>query len=139
MWFLDHVFEGTKIQLERTKQVSRLKVGILGAGFIAKVHIGNLKNDERVEITGVVDLYLHKATTLAKEAGPQANAFNSLDDLFASEIDAVYVTTPNTLHVAPVLQCLGTYSQKSQWLLRCGRQNKSKMRPPNRQGFITSE
>ena len=86
--------------------MSKVKVGILGAGFIAKVHIGNLKNDERVEIAGVVDLYLDKAKTLAKEAGPQANAFTSLDELFTSKVDAVYVTTPNTLHVGPVLKCL---------------------------------
>src|SRR6201988_3457439 len=86
--------------------MSRVKIGILGAGFIAKVHIGNLKNDERVEISGVVDLYLDKDKALAKEAVPQANAFSSLDELFASGIDAVYVTTPNTLHVEPVLKCL---------------------------------
>ena len=86
--------------------MSKVKVGILGAGFIAKVHIGNLKNDERVEIAGVVDLDLDKAKTLAKEAGPQANAFTSLDELFTSEVDAVYVTTPNTRHVGPVLKCL---------------------------------
>jgi myo-inositol 2-dehydrogenase / D-chiro-inositol 1-dehydrogenase len=29
-----------------------------------------------------------------------------LDELFASGVDAVYVTTPNTLHVDPVLKCL---------------------------------
>ena len=86
--------------------MSKVKVGILGAGFIAKVHIGNLKNDERVEIAGVIDLDLDKAKTLAKEAGPQANAFTSLDELFTSEVDAVYVTTPNTRHVGPVLNCL---------------------------------
>ena len=51
--------------------MSRVKIGILGAGFIAKVHVGNLKNDERVEIAGVVDLYLDKAKTLAKDAGPK--------------------------------------------------------------------
>ena len=70
------------------------------------MHIGNLKNDERTEIAAVVDLYLDKAKALAKEAGPQANAFSSLDELLASEVDAVYVTTPNTLHVEPVLKCL---------------------------------
>ena len=86
--------------------MSRAKIGILGAGFIAKVHVGNLKNDERVEIAGVVDLHLDKAKALAKDAGTQTKAFSSLDELFASEVDAVYVTTPNTLHVEPVLKCL---------------------------------
>ena len=86
--------------------MSKVKIGILGAGFIAKVHIGNLKNDERTEIAAVADLYLDKAKALAKEAGPETNAFNSLDELLANEVDAVYVTTPNTLHVEPVLKCL---------------------------------
>lgn len=78
----------------------------MGAGFIAKVHVDNLKKDERVEVVGVVDLYLEKAQTLAKEAGPQAKAFCSLEELRTIGVDAVYVTTPNTLHVEPVLKCL---------------------------------
>jgi myo-inositol 2-dehydrogenase / D-chiro-inositol 1-dehydrogenase len=86
--------------------MSKIKIGILGAGFIAKVHGDNLKKDERVEIVGVVDLYLEKAQILAKEAGPQAKAFGSLEELRALGVDAVYVTTPNTLHVEPVLKCL---------------------------------
>jgi Predicted dehydrogenases and related proteins len=100
------MLEGARNSVGRTKEMSKVKIGILGAGFIAKVHIGNLKNDERTEIAAVVDLYLDKAKALAKEAGPQANAFSSLDELLASEVDAVYVTTPNTLHVEPVLKCL---------------------------------
>ena len=86
--------------------MAKVKIGILGAGFIAKVHIGNLKNDERTEIAAVADLYLDKAKALAKEAGPETNAFSSLDELLANSVDAVYVTTPNTLHVEPVLKCL---------------------------------
>ena len=74
--------------------MSKIKIGILGAGFIAKVHVDNLKKDERVEVVGVVDLYLEKAQTLAKEAGPQAKAFGSLEELRALGVDAVYVTTP---------------------------------------------
>lgn len=49
--------------------MSKVKIGILGAGFIAKVHVDNLKKDERAEVVGVVDLYLEKAQALAKEAG----------------------------------------------------------------------
>jgi myo-inositol 2-dehydrogenase / D-chiro-inositol 1-dehydrogenase len=86
--------------------MSKVKIGILGAGFIAKVHVDNLKRDERVEVVGVVDLYLEKAQALAKEAGAQAKAFNSLEELRTFGVDAVYVTTPNTLHVEPVLKCL---------------------------------
>jgi len=94
------------VKIRRAEQMSRVRIGILGAGFIAKVHIANLNNDERVEIAGVVDLYLDKAQMLAKEAGPQASAFGSLEELLELGVDAVYVTTPNTLHVEPVLKCL---------------------------------
>jgi myo-inositol 2-dehydrogenase / D-chiro-inositol 1-dehydrogenase len=73
--------------------MSKVKIGILGAGFIAKVHVDNLKKDERVEVVGVVDLYLEKAQALAKEAGPQAKAFGSLEELRTFGVDAVYVTT----------------------------------------------
>ena len=86
--------------------MSKVKIGILGAGFIAKVHVDNLQKDERVEVVGVVDLYLEKAQALAKEAGAQAKAFGSLEELRTFGVDAVYVTTPNTLHVEPVLKCL---------------------------------
>jgi len=43
--------------------MSKVKIGILGAGFIAKVHVDNLKKDERVEVVGVVDLYSEKSKT----------------------------------------------------------------------------
>lgn len=86
--------------------MAKVKIGILGAGFIAKVHLTNLKNDDRVEVIGVADMYLDKAENLAKEAGPQAKAFRSLQELLELGVDALYVTTPNTIHVEPVLTCL---------------------------------
>ncbi len=85
--------------------MAQVKVGILGAGGIAKVHTSILKRDERVEITGVADISEERATALANEAG-NAKAVGSLEELFDLGVDAVYVTTPNTLHVGPVLQCL---------------------------------
>ncbi|GAA4714640.1 Gfo/Idh/MocA family protein [Brevibacillus fulvus] len=85
--------------------MSKVKVGILGAGFIAKVHSSILARDERVEIVGVADISAERAQALAAEVG-QARALTSLHDLFELGVDAVYVTTPNTLHVEPVLACL---------------------------------
>ncbi|HZG60967.1 MAG TPA: Gfo/Idh/MocA family oxidoreductase [Anoxybacillus sp.] len=85
--------------------MTQVKVGILGAGGIAKVHTSILKKDERVEIVGVADISEERAVTLANEAG-KAKAVRSLEDLFDLGVDAVYVTTPNTLHVEPVLKCL---------------------------------
>lgn len=85
--------------------MARVKVGILGAGFIARMHTSILKRDERVEITGVADIAAERAAALAREAG-NAKPVTTLADLFDLGVDAVYVTTPNTYHVQPVLQCL---------------------------------
>lgn len=84
----------------------KVKVGILGAGFIAKMHTSILKRDERVEIVGVADISAERAEALAGEAGARAKAVTTLEDLFELGVDAVYVTTPNTFHVEPVLSCL---------------------------------
>ncbi|SMO41537.1 Gfo/Idh/MocA family protein [Melghirimyces algeriensis] len=82
-----------------------VNVGILGAGGIAKVHSSILSEDQRVKIVGVADIAEERAATLAKEVG-DATPVSSVEDLFELGIDAVYVTTPNTLHVEPVLKCL---------------------------------
>ncbi|WP_085524574.1 Gfo/Idh/MocA family protein [Tuberibacillus sp. Marseille-P3662] len=84
----------------------KVKAGILGAGGIAKVHTANLKNDERVDIIGVADIFKDKAEALAKEAGEHVHAVESLEELFQLGVNTVYVTTPNTTHVEPVLNCL---------------------------------
>ncbi len=82
-----------------------VKIGILGAGSIAKVHTSILKRDERAEIVGVADIAEDRAQALAAEAG-NAKPVKTLEDLFDLGVDAVYVTTPNIMHVDPVLKCL---------------------------------
>ncbi|WP_229751859.1 Gfo/Idh/MocA family protein [Marinithermofilum abyssi] len=85
--------------------MTEIKIGILGAGGIAKVHTSILKKDERVKIVGIADISEERATALASEVG-NAKAVRSIEDLFDLGVNAVYVTTPNTLHVEPVLKCL---------------------------------
>lgn len=86
--------------------MNKVKVGILGAGGIAKVHVGNLLEDERVEITAIGDIFQNKAEVLAHTVGLDVKIVETIDDLLKSGVDAVYVTTPNTTHVEPVLTCL---------------------------------
>ncbi len=85
--------------------MAEVKIGILGAGGIARVHASNLTKDERVEIVGVADIVPERAASLANEVG-KAKPVQHLEELFELGVDAVYVTTPNTLHVEPVLKCL---------------------------------
>jgi len=82
----------------------KVKVGIIGAGHMGGTHGRNLARDERVEIVGIVDVRPEAAARLAQELGSQA--YSSLDELFERGIDALYVTTPNTLHLAPVTAAL---------------------------------
>lgn len=80
------------------------RVGILGAGFIGRIHALNLRKDSRVQLVGIADVVPEPAARLAAEVGTKS--FPSLEALFEAGINAVYITTPNTMHVDPVLRAL---------------------------------
>jgi myo-inositol 2-dehydrogenase / D-chiro-inositol 1-dehydrogenase len=81
-----------------------VKVGLLGAGFIGRIHALNLKADARVALIGIADAVPAAAARLAGEL--QTAALPDLAALLDAGADAVYVTTPNTHHVEPVLALL---------------------------------
>ena len=82
-----------------------VRVGILGAGFIGRIHALDLRADKRVTLVGVADVVAPAAERLATEVG--TSAYPSLDTLVDAGLDAVYICTPNTLHVDPVVRALG--------------------------------
>jgi myo-inositol 2-dehydrogenase / D-chiro-inositol 1-dehydrogenase len=75
--------------------MAKLKIGFLGAGYIAGVHAGVLARDERVQIAAVHDLVKERATHLARSCG--ARVGHSVSEVLAL-CDAVFITTPNTKH-----------------------------------------
>ncbi|HKP14346.1 MAG TPA: Gfo/Idh/MocA family oxidoreductase [Blastocatellia bacterium] len=75
--------------------MGRLKVGIIGAGYIGGLHASVLTRDERVEIVAVHDALGERAEKLARSVG--AIAATSADQLVEAS-DAVYIATPNTEH-----------------------------------------
>lgn len=81
-----------------------VRVGVLGAGFIGRVHALNLRRDARVAIVGVADVVPQAAARLAAEV--EARPFPDVDALLNAGVNALYVTTPNTHHVDPVLRAL---------------------------------
>lgn len=81
-----------------------VKAGIVGAGFIGRIHALNLSKDARVSLLGIADAVPQAASRLAAEVGTQP--LPNLDALFDAGAEAVYVTTPNTHHVEPVLSAL---------------------------------
>jgi myo-inositol 2-dehydrogenase/D-chiro-inositol 1-dehydrogenase len=77
--------------------MSKLKVGIIGAGYIAAVHAAVLSRDDRVQLTAVHDLVPESAARLARSHNAIA-VETSLELLERS--DVVFITTPNTQHVS---------------------------------------
>ena len=77
--------------------MDRIKIGIIGAGYIGGVHAGVLARDERVRLSGVYDVRAERAERLARSS--DAEVAPSARELIETS-DAVYITTPNTEHTA---------------------------------------
>lgn len=75
--------------------MDKIRVGIIGAGYIGGVHAQVLGRDERVQLAAVYDIASERAQRLARSSG--AVVSRSAEELIEMS-DAVYVTTPNTKH-----------------------------------------
>jgi myo-inositol 2-dehydrogenase/D-chiro-inositol 1-dehydrogenase len=81
----------------------KLKVGIIGAGYIGGVHAGILARDDRVQLAAVYDVDRECAEKLARtnDAEVATSPTEAID-----RCDAVYITAPNTQHVSLTLAAL---------------------------------
>jgi myo-inositol 2-dehydrogenase/D-chiro-inositol 1-dehydrogenase len=75
--------------------MSRVRVGIIGAGYIGSLHAMILARDERVVIVAAYDAIEERAEKLARSVG--AATMINADEVIAAS-DAVYIATPNTEH-----------------------------------------
>ncbi len=82
--------------------MAKLKIGFLGAGYIAGVHASILARDERVQIAAVHDVAKGRAKRLAQVAG--AKVAHSVAEVL-SFCDTIYITTPNTQHTELAILC----------------------------------
>jgi myo-inositol 2-dehydrogenase/D-chiro-inositol 1-dehydrogenase len=79
----------------------KIKIGIIGAGGIARMHVAALRQLEYVRISGIYDVQVDRARELAGECG--ADAYPDLDECVASS-DAVYILTPPSTHRSIAVQ-----------------------------------
>ncbi|MBQ8954621.1 MAG: Gfo/Idh/MocA family oxidoreductase [Clostridia bacterium] len=86
----------------------KLKVGIIGTGWIAESHIQSYKNMPDVEIVAAADLIPGKAEAFMKKFGVEGVRFypSHKEMIDSEELDAVSVCTYNTAHCAPTVYAL---------------------------------
>ena len=86
----------------------KLKVGIIGTGWIAESHIQSYKQQDDVEIVAAADLIPGKAETFMERFGVKGvHFYPSHKELIDNEeLDAVSVCTYNTQHAIPTIYAL---------------------------------
>ena len=86
--------------------MEKIKVGVIGVGFIGRVHIEALRRLGYVDVVALVSRKQETADALAKELSIP-KAYSRYDDLFNDkEIDAVHLTTVNNLHASLAQQAM---------------------------------
>lgn len=80
-----------------------IKVGLLGAGHLGKIHLKLLKEIPQFQIVGFFDADNEKSKQVSKENN--LPAFNSADELI-SKCDAVDIVTPTISHHSLALKAL---------------------------------
>ena len=85
--------------------MDKIRIGIIGAGYIAAVHADVLARDDRVRLAAVHDVVPACAERLARTHGatPVATTLELLE-----RSDAVFITTPNTQHVSLAIAAVET-------------------------------
>jgi predicted dehydrogenase len=77
-----------------------MKVGVVGAGFMGRIHLSMLKDVKGVQIVGVADNCFKRANAVAGEENI-GSAFRDLDSLLAeARPDAVHIVTPPATHAS---------------------------------------
>ena len=93
---------------EKAAVTKKLKIGIIGTGWIAEAHIESYKEMEDVEIVAAADLIPGKAEAFMKRYGVEGVRFypSHKEMIDNEELDAVSVCTYNTAHAIPTIYAL---------------------------------
>lgn len=86
---------------------SRLRVAIVGGGFMAEVHSRAVRA-ARADLAGIVSSTPERSAAAAERLGI-GRSYGSLDELLADDaIDVVHITTPNALHADQAVAVLAS-------------------------------
>ncbi len=100
-------FKQTVVE-EKKEAGKKLKIGIIGTGWIAESHIQSYKQMEDVEIVAAADLIPGKAEKFMQRFGVEGVRFypSHKEMIDNEELDGVSVCTYNTQHAAPTIYAL---------------------------------
>ncbi len=101
-------FKNLKKEIKKVDRSNKLKVAIVGTGWIAKSHIQKYLQMEDVEIVAGCDLIEGKAEKLYKDCGIEGARFYTSDlEMYKNEeLDAVSVCTYNATHAECAINAL---------------------------------
>ncbi len=101
-------FEGDYTVSERKKSDKKLRVGIIGTGWIAECHMDSYKKMDDVEIVAGADLVPGKADAFFKRYGLEnVHTYTSHTEMLdKEELDAVSVCTYNCAHAECTIDAL---------------------------------
>ena len=84
----------------------RIRLGVVGAGFIGRVHLTNFAGRAEVELAGITD-FLEPLARRAAEEYKVKRVYDSAEQMIdADEIDAVVIGVPNRHHAALAIRAL---------------------------------
>jgi predicted dehydrogenase len=87
------------------KERKKIKVAVLGTGFIGRVHVESLRRLGNVEVVGVAGSREDRAQQFADELNIDWAVGDYRELLEDREIQAVHICTPNSLHFEQTMNC----------------------------------
>lgn len=75
--------------------MKKLRIGVIGTGHMGRNHVRNLAEEKRFDFIGIYDVNHEQARDVAEKY--DVKAFETMDELL-SEVEAVVVATPSSLH-----------------------------------------
>jgi len=79
--------------------MTQAKIGVIGLGWMGSEHARNILANENAVLAGIADEKKDLMDTFFKDNNFKCDTFSDCKELLASDIDAVVIASPNSLHV----------------------------------------
>jgi myo-inositol 2-dehydrogenase / D-chiro-inositol 1-dehydrogenase len=118
-----------------TDEHPEVRVGILGAGFVARRHVEKLTTLAGVRITSVADPQRERAESLAERCG--AVAANGVEQVLDAGVDCLYVCVPPSEHGLPEELAIAAVLEGDRQFIEAVRGREADLRSPYAEALRT--